>query len=223
MGHKNIVKYLVEHGADVNAAIDKFGQKQLFYAVKERNESMVNLLINCGANVNAVNKSGWTPLFYAKDVQTAQLLISHGADVNWKSENDGHTWLTHTMVYEGLPTEENKLPMIEFILKQLSKEKINESTNIGNTASHMASRWNYAEITKMLVNHGADIHLRNGKGETPLMRTAQFDSAKVARVLLDTNEISSDEINKALEYAKKFCSTESVELLSNAVKKMKQQ
>ena len=75
----------------------------------------------------------------------------------------------------------------------------------------------------MLVNHGADIHLRNGKGETPLMRAAQFDSTKVARVLLDTNEISPDEINKALEYAKKFHNTKSIELLSNAVKKMKQQ
>lgn len=76
----------------------------LFYALKGemRNEG-IEALINAGADVNASNSSGMTPLMYALQLSLESgfidSLIKHGADVN-KSDNDGHTPLMVMGLYD---------------------------------------------------------------------------------------------------------------------------
>lgn len=83
---KNIVKLLIENGADVNARSNT-GGTALIAATGAYNEDIeiVTLLINAGANVN-VKMFGlgtvFTPLKYAKaknHFATVQILISAGA------------------------------------------------------------------------------------------------------------------------------------------------
>jgi ankyrin repeat protein len=113
--------------------------------------------------------------------------------------------------------------MVQFILNKLSRDGINKPSNLGNTALHVAARCDYAEIAELLINYGADIHLRNKKGETPLMRMARYGSEKVARVLLSINEntektlgvkkISLEEVIEALMIAAENGNKGIVELL----------
>ena len=67
-----------------------------------RNEG-IEALINAGADVNASNSSGMTPLMYALQLSLESgfidSLIKHGADVN-KSDNDGHTPLMVMGLYD---------------------------------------------------------------------------------------------------------------------------
>jgi len=50
-GNENIVKYLVEHDADVNKK-NEYGEIPLIRACESRNENIINYLIEHGANIN---------------------------------------------------------------------------------------------------------------------------------------------------------------------------
>jgi ankyrin repeat protein len=52
---------------------------------------MVKLLIDRGANVKAIDDPHHTPLHWASNKETAELLIDAGADVNAKTEHSGET------------------------------------------------------------------------------------------------------------------------------------
>jgi ankyrin repeat protein len=80
---------LIEGGADLNAP--KLGrlQKPLHVATTCRNWTAVELLLEKGADVDAVNGSGLTPLIIASqmnDVELACLFLGRGADINKPSD-----------------------------------------------------------------------------------------------------------------------------------------
>lgn len=65
-GHTNIVKILLEKGADINVE-DYFGNTVLHLAARSGHEKTVEVLIQAVANVNAVDEYGKTPLDYAEE------------------------------------------------------------------------------------------------------------------------------------------------------------
>lgn len=75
---------------------DYWGRTALHYAAEHGYEDLAKLLIEKGANVNAVDAKGDTPLHLAAlrgKSDVAKLLLDHGADVTIKSK-DGHTALS---------------------------------------------------------------------------------------------------------------------------------
>ena len=60
-----LVKLLVENGADVNA-IASTGETPLHYAVLVRDTEIINYLLQKGANPNIANNKGEMPSDYAK-------------------------------------------------------------------------------------------------------------------------------------------------------------
>ncbi len=93
-GYPRIVALLIERGADVNAATSTQGFRPLHSATAAPapyapgdDESvvleLVDVLLDAGADVNARNTRGLTPLFNAAangDVQVLQRMIDRGAD-----------------------------------------------------------------------------------------------------------------------------------------------
>ena len=56
-GNENLVKYLIEQGADINEEGHRF-ETPLFNACKSGNENLVKYLIECGADISI--KERWT-------------------------------------------------------------------------------------------------------------------------------------------------------------------
>ncbi len=88
-GHKNIVKYLLEHGGDVNK--DTFSEGVLLgFAASHDDLAFTEYLIEKGAAVNhAMPRGGETPLHNAAEADqqvSVKLLIEHGADVNRRAK-----------------------------------------------------------------------------------------------------------------------------------------
>ena len=95
-GFPEVVKLLIKHRADVNAA-HKHGGTALMIAAYNCHPRAAKLLIDSGADVNAKDKSGWTPLICAAkggSEPTVDLLIAAGADVDAK-DRFGKTALTY--------------------------------------------------------------------------------------------------------------------------------
>jgi len=63
-GYLDIVKILIEAGADVNTK-NFFGYTPLLWASIYNHKEVVNLLIEAGADINAKNNYGYTALIYA--------------------------------------------------------------------------------------------------------------------------------------------------------------
>ncbi|WP_397538842.1 ankyrin repeat domain-containing protein [Rummeliibacillus pycnus] len=96
LGHKDIVEYLIENGADINST-SKNSMKvmPLHSAVATKKVDIAELLLKNGAQVNAKQDSGWTPLHEAAmngQLEMLQLLIRYGANTTLKKD-DGETAL----------------------------------------------------------------------------------------------------------------------------------
>ena len=86
-GHLDIMKYLIEQGADVNST-DNDGMSLISKAIVKKSKDSVDLveyLIEKGAKINRQSNDGWTPLHEAVQVgnkDMVQTLIDHDAFVN---------------------------------------------------------------------------------------------------------------------------------------------
>ncbi|KAF6208752.1 hypothetical protein GE061_014491 [Apolygus lucorum] len=89
-GYKAAAEALVNRGVDWNV-FDSNKCQALHYAVDGGKLEMVRYGIECGANVNAQDRFGWTPLMRGVligcSLPILTLLIENGADVNLKDQN----------------------------------------------------------------------------------------------------------------------------------------
>lgn len=89
-----VARYLVEQGADVNAAADNaMHVAPVHAAATTQNREMMRLLLEHGANPNARQQMDYTPLHSAAgrgDIEMAKLLLAHGAEHTPKT-TDGMT------------------------------------------------------------------------------------------------------------------------------------
>jgi ankyrin repeat protein len=85
-----LVRVLLEGGADVNVA-DSNGQTALIRASEvAADEEVMVLLLEAGADVNVADREGWTPLHFAAADRRAgkvSTLLAADADVNARAEN----------------------------------------------------------------------------------------------------------------------------------------
>ncbi len=172
-GHSEVVKVLIEHGADVNAKningytplLFAFGylnrpeadkEESAKHAAIERQEQTIAILIESGANVNVTDISGYTPLRYAitggtmykcsDSKKMVELIVSHEVNVNVR-DYMGYTPLFYALMID-------------------KPDK---------------------EVVKLLLEHGADVNAKDSMGYTPLFRAVMHNKAdkEIVKLLLD--------------------------------------
>lgn len=152
----DIIKFLIEQGADVNSKISN-GYSPLTMAIQSKQVS--KLLLEHGADVNAKDNRGNTALMAAGQTDTIQLLIEHEADVNAQDE-DGVTALMKACDRR-LQTEIIKL-LIE------KGADVNAKCNNGCTALMFSSKLGPMDTIKLLIEKGADVNAKTKEGQTAL-------------------------------------------------------
>ena len=136
---------------------------QLFEAVKGGYADQTEDLIVGGANVNAVDEEGNTPLYYAADrkfnssLVLARLMVKYGAIVD-AGCSDGWTPLH-------LAARQGATGMIEFLLD--NGANINKQNIHGWTPLHFAARNNEQSAAVFLVERNASKTIRCNDGMTP--------------------------------------------------------
>lgn len=84
--NKDVLKYLIEKGADVNAQNNE-GNSLIFNSVFAEG---TEILLKAGASPHILNKKGESALHHAakrNDLEICLLLMKYGADVNLEDEN----------------------------------------------------------------------------------------------------------------------------------------
>jgi len=89
-GHEAIVRFLLDHGANVDALSGYFCKTTALYAASEHGrEAMVRLLLDHGADVNHLHYPSRKPLHAALVrgyPEVVSLLLEYGADMDTPSE-----------------------------------------------------------------------------------------------------------------------------------------
>lgn len=162
-GDTNVVKAMLERGADVNAK-DNEGETALRLAVTSGKTDVVKLLIEKGADVNAISEDvlfGGTALMLAAvfgNMNMVQTLLDNGADVNAEDKN-GITALMNA-AFNGY------LGIVRVLIERGADVNSNE---YGRTALIQAADRGHADVVRLLVEKGADVNARSKDGMTALM------------------------------------------------------
>lgn len=182
------VALLVEHGANVNA-ISALGYTPLMVAARTADSHRaVEVLLEHGASVNATNHDGATALMAAAaggDVQTAKLLLKHGADANAQPGVGPQHFLfggARSPLMWG--AFRGDTAMMKLLVK--AGAQVNAEGSVGTPLSQAA--WaDRTDAAKWLIAHGADVNqMTHMDGFTPLHWAASTEGsdAKLVKLLL---------------------------------------
>lgn len=180
-GRFDEVRRFLQEGIDVDVADDYTGWTALHWASLGCHADIVDALLYARANVNAVNKSDWTPLMIAtwggkryeehKTISIVETLLRAGADVNVMA-NDGMTALMSASKHG----HEN---IVRLLLA--ARADIDARDQGGWTALHWASRWGRADVVRAL--RGADVNVVSRWGDTALDIAQRYHHPHVVAVL----------------------------------------
>ncbi|TET37962.1 MAG: ankyrin repeat domain-containing protein [Planctomycetota bacterium] len=191
-GDDELLEEIVNMGVDISTPTNT-GRTILHGTVKGdyHNIERVKYLISLGANVNAKDKKGRTPLHdlaaevggvnTGKLLKAAKFLIDNGADVNAKAK-DGTTPLHEAAGISNIWT-------VKLLVENGADVKA--KANNGMTPIHRAVNSNYnffhskEKITALLIEKGADINAWTTQGRTPLdlAETGRYSDRDVANFL----------------------------------------
>ncbi len=179
--HTEIVQLLIKHGADVNATFDynQIKQSVLMIASERGRADIIEILAHAGANIAFRDLDNSTPLMYARNKESVDLLVSLGVDVN---ATKLHRKITALMV----ASRNGNADAVQALVDHGAN--IDAKSNIGKTAlmsAISANGTNDQEVIKTLIAAGANIDLQDAQGNTALMIATKSNKIKYIKILLE--------------------------------------
>lgn len=166
-----------DEGAARSAApLKKISSTALLNAVREGDPEGVKALLAGGANVNAQDADGWTPLMLATvkgHVEVARVLLGEGADIHTKNSR-GWTALRFAVSMDDTEA-------VRLLLEKGAD--VNDKDEDGNTALMQAAGEKSIESLILLLVHGADTNIKNHAGETALTIAARHGYPEIVQWL----------------------------------------
>jgi hypothetical protein len=181
--------------------------------------AVVSLLLDKGADVNAGDTRGVTPLIAAATVgntSVAKLLLQRGADPAAYAAVPGPKMATPLMG----AVQSGDVELTRFLLALKPNINMTAPDNDGKvkngvvalgsfTALHLATTAPSPEVAKLLLDSGASVNASDVRGFTPLMWAIGTDhpDLRIIRLLLDHGadaSIASKDGETARDWARKF-------------------
>src|SRR3990167_2341358 len=149
----------------------------LYFAPRCGHKSIVEMLIDKGANINHAKNNGVTPLFIAaenghKDI--VEIFINKGTDIN-RAQNQGVTPLL-------IAAQNGHNDIVKMLIK--NGAHINQARNDGVTPLLIAAQNGHNDIVKMLIKNGAHINQAQRQGASTLIMATQNGHKDIVKILI---------------------------------------
>ena len=176
-GYDEIAKVLLLNGASARIA-SKAGTTSLHKASSAGFLEICEMLLDLGADVNALDAKRWTPLMYATSQElVVRLLLQHRADPSIQDRLELASPL-HAAAVMG------KTSIVHLLLTTSHPPDINSTFEFGETPVGLASTYGHHEVVELLIANWADIDKPNQSSESPLLIAISRNHEKVVEVLL---------------------------------------
>ena len=170
-------------------------------ALKGAHESIA-ALIQLGADVNAANGCGDTPLHYAHTSEVVETLVKNGAHINARNKDSATSLciaaarLSHLLDRANTETapdrEASKLRQVVISLMEhgadvinLAEKSILSVIGEGTTLMHFAAQWNDVDLIEKLAAHDEDLlEIMGHNGWTPMHTAAGWNNAEAINTLV---------------------------------------
>lgn len=205
-GNRESIKILLAGGASIDMT-DAEGNMPLHTAVLYRRSENIEELLKGKTDIDAVNKAGYTPLHLAvqrpDNEKAVELLIQQGAGLNILDPAGRNALLVSVGSYQN--------GYIELLASK--GIDINSRDNEGNTALHypiknVLSNKLYLPYSKpavkILMAKGADPHIRNKEGKSPMDLAAESGEIELIDLLTDPRKKHDSYPWKVHEIAQDF-------------------
>ena len=184
------IRELLGGGAIVKAR-GYMGVTALHTAARQGDLDGLSLLLEHGADVDALDKYGKTPLSEAANRETADLLLDGGATLF------GRVLQEHAAM--------GRLALVQWCIDNGMDIKVRRKN--GETPLHQAAGNNHMDVAGLLLKHGADCDARGGdSGETPLHTAVRYGGVGMLLLLLEgggKRDLTNDDGLTPLELAEK--------------------
>lgn len=180
--HVNCLKLLLEHESSTSHPrrlldISRDGDQATatHFASSNGSTPALSFLIKEGANTEAVNTFGCTPLHFAvfsRHTDAVKLLIAEGANVNCR-DKEGKTPM-HYAAREGFLD----------ILLLLHQSDITARTEYGEQPIHLAARGSHISVVQHFIDRGVNLHSSDLFDESPLHLMVAFGSQEMQEIAM---------------------------------------
>jgi ankyrin repeat protein len=173
-----VQRLVAEQPGLVNERDSAFGATGLHWAALRGHAPVAQLLLERGANPQARNKEGETPLQVAERAKKQEVVqVLRGTGTRPAASGATASDLIEAAKRGDLPRVRTLLAADASLLAVTDRE-------FGATPLHWAALKGHASVVQFLVAQGADTQARNGEGETPL-QVAQRAGKKDVVALLE--------------------------------------
>lgn len=204
-----ITKYLIDHGADINPQRD-WGPLQAAVYNNESNIEMVRFLLDKGSDINISGRRNYPPLRLAIVSDLRDIVeLLIQRGADLNIKNPSGSTPLHAAIIK------EKTEYVQLLLE--AGADINAEDDSGLTALYIAAQKGYNNIVELLLSKGADINARNHSGLTALHISGQNGDSNAVELLLkkvaDINVKDTQDGYTALHLAVKFGKMDMIKLL----------
>lgn len=177
-----VAQFLISKGANIGATTPLRKLTILHFAAEGGDPNLIELLVQKGADINAVDKHHHTPLLWAvawgqhDQSKSVEALLRAGADVLIESE------LGLNPLDEAILADNKTIAKL--LIGALGPNARDES---GQTILHRAIRLHNLKIVDFLVLNGANVNAQDSQGNTPLYVAINYIRDKAIIALLLSN------------------------------------
>ncbi|NXD10516.1 ASB3 protein, partial [Nothocercus nigrocapillus] len=145
-GHTDIVKLLLQHGANVNGHHSWSGWNSLHQASFQGYTEIIKILLEKGANKECEDDFGITPLFVAAQygkLESLRMLVSYGAKVNCQAKDKATPLL--------IAAQEGHAKCVELLLSQGADPNLYCNEEEWQLPIHAAAEMGHKNILELLI------------------------------------------------------------------------